>query len=128
MQTEECFFISTQCFLILYNKKSGQYHHLILSAVINGGDGRDRTVDLLNAIQALSQLSYAPRAYLYYHIFSMIASVIFKNVWFLIGIFIRYEFRGYGFGHSIQQERILFYKNVISFFFYSLDILILCVL
>lgn len=25
-----------------------------------GGDGRDRTVDLLNAIQALSQLSYAP--------------------------------------------------------------------
>ena len=24
------------------------------------GDGRDRTVDLLNAIQALSQLSYAP--------------------------------------------------------------------
>ena len=26
-----------------------------------GGDGRDRTDDLLNAIQALSQLSYAPR-------------------------------------------------------------------
>ena len=25
-----------------------------------GGDGRDRTVDLLNAIQALSQLSYTP--------------------------------------------------------------------
>ena len=25
-----------------------------------GGDGRDRTDDLLNAIQALSQLSYAP--------------------------------------------------------------------
>ena len=29
-----------------------------------GGDGRDRTVDLLNAIQALSQLSYAPVWYL----------------------------------------------------------------
>ena len=27
---------------------------------IFGGDGRDRTDDLLNAIQALSQLSYAP--------------------------------------------------------------------
>ena len=39
-----------------------------------GGDGRDRTVDLLNAIQALSQLSYAPRAVLYYHIFADNAS------------------------------------------------------
>ena len=29
-----------------------------------GGDKRDRTADLLNAIQALSQLSYTPR-YLY---------------------------------------------------------------
>ena len=28
--------------------------------VINGGDKRDRTADLLNAIQALSQLSYTP--------------------------------------------------------------------
>ena len=27
---------------------------------LNGGDKRDRTADLLNAIQALSQLSYAP--------------------------------------------------------------------
>ena len=27
---------------------------------IHGGDGEDRTLDLLNAIQALSQLSYAP--------------------------------------------------------------------
>ena len=26
-----------------------------------GGDKRDRTADLLNAIQALSQLSYAPK-------------------------------------------------------------------
>ena len=31
-----------------------------------GGDGRDRTVDLLNAIQALSQLSYAPVKMQYY--------------------------------------------------------------
>ena len=28
--------------------------------VVFGGDGEDRTLDLLNAIQALSQLSYAP--------------------------------------------------------------------
>ena len=27
----------------------------------NGGDKRARTADLLNAIQALSQLSYAPK-------------------------------------------------------------------
>ena len=27
---------------------------------MRGGDKRDRTADLLNAIQALSQLSYAP--------------------------------------------------------------------
>ena len=29
--------------------------------VVFGGDKRDRTADLLNAIQALSQLSYTPR-------------------------------------------------------------------
>ena len=28
-----------------------------------GGDNRDRTDDLLNAIQALSQLSYTPRSF-----------------------------------------------------------------
>ena len=28
---------------------------------LNGGDKRDRTADLLNAIQALSQLSYTPK-------------------------------------------------------------------
>ena len=30
---------------------------------IFGGDKRDRTADLLNAIQALSQLSYTPRSF-----------------------------------------------------------------
>ena len=30
-------------------------------SVVIGGDKRDRTADLLNAIQALSQLSYTPR-------------------------------------------------------------------
>ena len=40
-----------------------------------GGDKRDRTADLLNAIQALSQLSYTPkfscavRQLLYYNMF-----------------------------------------------------------
>ena len=33
--------------------------HLQAKAV-NGGDKRDRTVDLLHAMQALSQLSYTP--------------------------------------------------------------------
>ena len=31
--------------------------------VFSGGDKRDRTADLLNAIQALSQLSYTPILY-----------------------------------------------------------------
>ena len=33
--------------------------------VNSGGDKRDRTADLLNAIQALSQLSYTPIIYFY---------------------------------------------------------------
>ena len=33
---------------------------LIKSGPFLGGDKRDRTADLLNAIQALSQLSYTP--------------------------------------------------------------------
>ena len=33
---------------------------LRLFAIFCGGDKRDRTADLLNAIQALSQLSYTP--------------------------------------------------------------------
>ena len=32
----------------------------VVNPVIFGGDKRDRTADLLNAIQALSQLSYTP--------------------------------------------------------------------
>ena len=32
-----------------------------------GGDKGSRTPDLLNAIQALYQLSYAPKAHLLYH-------------------------------------------------------------
>ena len=35
------------------------YPHIQYS-VVYGGDKRDRTADLLNAIQALSQLSYTP--------------------------------------------------------------------
>jgi hypothetical protein len=34
--------------------------NLPLLCALNGGAGRDRTDDLLNAIQALSQLSYSP--------------------------------------------------------------------
>ena len=32
----------------------------LVNPAIFGGDKRDRTADLLNAIQALSQLSYTP--------------------------------------------------------------------
>ena len=42
---------------MLCNKKAvGKTNGLVNS----GGDKRDRTADLLNAIQALSQLSYTP--------------------------------------------------------------------
>ena len=34
----------------------------MVSTVFVGGDKRDRTADLLNAIQALSQLSYTPNS------------------------------------------------------------------
>ena len=33
---------------------------MVYGAILSGGDKRDRTADLLNAIQALSQLSYTP--------------------------------------------------------------------
>ena len=41
-------------------RKSSLSHENKLSLVPFGGDKRDRTADLLNAIQALSQLSYTP--------------------------------------------------------------------
>ncbi len=36
----------------------------------SGGDKRDRTVDLLHAMQALSQLSYTPKEKTHYRVFS----------------------------------------------------------
>ena len=46
----------------LYERKSPFCYQNELSFLVpqNGGDKRDRTADLLNAIQALSQLSYTP--------------------------------------------------------------------
>ena len=47
------------CFgFVLHHQK--ETAHAIAWAVSFGGDKRDRTADLLNAIQALSQLSYTP--------------------------------------------------------------------
>ena len=40
------------------NEKVLEYQRF--SRTLGGGDKRDRTADLLNAIQALSQLSYTP--------------------------------------------------------------------
>ena len=46
---------------MLENKKTRfDFHQNELFPVPGGGDKRDRTADLLNAIQALSQLSYTP--------------------------------------------------------------------
>lgn len=43
------------------NKKNNlNGHSFLLKGKIDGGAERDRTADLLNAIQALSQLSYSP--------------------------------------------------------------------
>ena len=38
----------------------GRFRMMLQIKKLNGGAERDRTVDLLNAIQALSQLSYSP--------------------------------------------------------------------
>ncbi len=47
------------CSVATTNKKAHNTNHKDWTCVL-GGDGGDRTHDLLNAIQALSQLSYAP--------------------------------------------------------------------
>ena len=49
-------------FLILQKcaKKLEKHRLFKQKSVFCGGDKRDRTADLLNAIQALSQLSYTP--------------------------------------------------------------------
>ena len=53
------------CFMekaVPYKKEKHLTKYQVLSSAcaIGGGDKRDRTADLLNAIQALSQLSYTP--------------------------------------------------------------------
>ena len=45
----------------LYDKQKGLYSVEYKPSNMSGGDKRDRTADLLNAIQALSQLSYTPK-------------------------------------------------------------------
>ena len=47
------------CFLIVH-KKVKSPETVEFQGFSLGGDKRDRTADLLNAIQALSQLSYTP--------------------------------------------------------------------
>ncbi len=48
------------CFVILFSKNFFAPRTFEVLRSIYGGDKRDRTADLLNAIQALSQLSYTP--------------------------------------------------------------------
>ncbi len=46
----------------IYSKtKKNTANQTVYGVIFCGGDKRDRTADLLNAIQALSQLSYTPR-------------------------------------------------------------------
>ena len=46
---------------VLKNKRKNRYNPWVVTVFpLFGGDNRDRTDDLLNAIQALSQLSYTP--------------------------------------------------------------------
>ena len=54
------FLFAAQAFKRLLNKKIKRRAISLCVSKQFGGDKRDRTADLLNAIQALSQLSYAP--------------------------------------------------------------------
>ena len=47
-----------------YKKRLVPFETSLFSRVPCGGDKRDRTADLLNAIQALSQLSYTPEFFI----------------------------------------------------------------
>ncbi len=53
--------------MLAKKKTAGIVGDDLRSVVHNGGDEGDRTPDLLNAIQALSQLSYAPVEYVSYY-------------------------------------------------------------
>ena len=52
--------LENMCFLIVH-KKIKSPETVEFQGFSLGGDKRDRTADLLNAIQALSQLSYTPK-------------------------------------------------------------------
>ncbi len=45
---------------VIIKKEQDKDFILLLCHVLSGGAGRDRTDDLMNAIHALSQLSYSP--------------------------------------------------------------------
>ena len=48
-------------FGIFLKTKKNTANQTVYGVIFCGGDKRDRTADLLNAIQALSQLSYTPK-------------------------------------------------------------------
>jgi hypothetical protein len=52
--------LEKMCFIIVH-KKIKSPETVEFQGFSFGGDKRDRTADLLNAIQALSQLSYTPK-------------------------------------------------------------------
>ena len=51
----------TAVFCLSEGVRKTKGHAVCVAVNYDGGDKRDRTADLLNAIQALSQLSYTPK-------------------------------------------------------------------
>ncbi len=62
---------------MVVNAKKEFQNPKILKLFWFGGDKRDRTADLLNAIQALSQLSYTPKRLVYNTSFKQICQHFF---------------------------------------------------
>ena len=61
-------------FGIRLKTKKNTANQKVYGAIFYGGDKRDRTADLLNAIQALSQLSYTPKCCCFFESNSIIAN------------------------------------------------------
>ena len=72
-------------------------------ASVFGGDKRDRTADLLNAIQALSQLSYTPIIAAFEVFLSATGVILSKRLSFVNNFFKLFSF--YFFGKKSRRER-----------------------
>ena len=70
----------------IHEKRKNKYKKgpetIAVSGPFSGGDNRDRTDDLLNAIQALSQLSYTPESFSFGTSVSIAGEFLFVNDYF----------------------------------------------